>query len=129
MQWCVPPDILQFWSSKKLKVKMSSVKQLVDSQIDFINWEYSCDHHHNKKWVAATIQHENRFGTCNCISKVESYRDVILALLFGKWDNFISLFTFILICCSRFIFYRMSIVSDGWKTDNFYDWYCVVLHS
>jgi len=63
---------------------MFIVKQLVDSQLTFLNWEYNCDHYHNKNWATEKIQHENPGEPFNYILKVESYSAVILALLFGK---------------------------------------------
>jgi hypothetical protein len=88
MQRSVQSQILQFCSSRKYWVKMSSVKQLVDSQLSFLTWEYKCDHYHNEKWAAEKIQYECPGGTFNYVPKVESYTTVILALLFGKWDNY-----------------------------------------
>jgi hypothetical protein len=76
---------------------MSSVKQLVDFQLSFLKWEYKCDHYHNEKWAAEKIQHEGPGGTFNYVPKVESYTAVILALLFGKWNNnFIILYVLII---------------------------------
>ena len=130
---------LTILNQQKVQRKKCSVKQLVHSQFNFLNLEYNWDHYHNEKLAAEEIQHENPVGIFNCIPKVESYTAVILALLYGKWhNNFSSLtytyllwknITFRLIFCSRFIFDSNSIVSDSWKTDNFYDWHCVVLSS
>ena len=55
---------------------MASVKQLVDSQLSFLNWEYSCDHHHNENWAAEKIQHENPGWTFNYTPKVETHTAV-----------------------------------------------------
>jgi len=97
MQWSVQSEILQFCSSKNYDVKMSNVKQLVVSQLTFFNWEYNCDHYHNKKCAAEKIQHDNPGGTFNYIPNVESHTIVTLALLFGIWDkNFFILNVFIM---------------------------------
>jgi len=94
---------------------MSSVKQLVDSQLSFLKWEYKCDHYRNEKWAAEKIQHEGPGETFNYVPKVESYTIVISALLLGKWDN-------------NFIIFYILIIEDS-LSDSFAvpDLYLVVL--